>query len=185
MGIVNERAVPKSPELYGKEGLYILVIERTFAEEPSPDEGNLMPATKNQDVMDMVRKELDENPEMETDALFDKAKAMDSSLEDLSLRQFHARYPLQVKRQRSASKKKAAKNSGKKSGGRRKASREKRKASSGGRSAQGSDGREAIRAGLLRFAKDVAAAENKADLITVLTSVDDYVDEVSEALEKG
>lgn len=145
-----------------------------------------MPATKNQDVMDMVRKELDENPEMETDALFEKAKAMDSSLEDLSLRQFHARYPLQVKRQRSASKKKAAKNSGKKSGGgRSKASRKKRKASSGDRSAPGSDGREAIRAGLLRFAKDVAAAENKADLITVVTSVGDYVDQVTEALEKG
>lgn len=140
-----------------------------------------MPAEKNQDVMEMVRKELSEDPNAETKALFEKAKEMDSSLEDLSLRQFHARYPLQVKRKMSSKKKEKK---GKKAGGSRKKSPTATRTRKRGTSAS-ADGREAIREGLLRFAKDVADADSKADLITVLTSVDDYVDDVTDALEKA
>jgi hypothetical protein len=148
-----------------------------------------MPAEKNPDVMEMVRKAIENDPDVETAALFEKAREMDSSLEDLSLRQFHARYPLQVKRKLSSArkkkdKKKAKKKAKKRSGGRSSGSRGKKKSTSAsGGATAGEDGRQAIREGLLRFAKDVAAAEDKADLITVLTSVDDYVDEVAAALE--
>lgn len=138
-----------------------------------------MPATKNEDVMAMVRDELKKNRDVATDALFEKAKKMDSSLEELSLRQFHARYPLQVKRQMSSKKKKRNKSKSRK----KRSSRKKRGRSSG--DGTGEAGREAIRDGLLTFAKDVAGADNRADLISVLTSVDDYVDDVVTALDRA
>lgn len=43
--------------------------------------------------------------------------------------------------------------------------------------------REAIRQGLLRFARDVAGTEDKPEMIDVLTGVEAYVDEVVEALD--
>lgn len=142
-----------------------------------------MPVTKNEDVMSMVRKELDKDPDVETGTLFEKAKGIDSSLKDLSLRQFHARYPLQVKRKMSSAKgrKKKRRKSGKK---------KQRKSRGRARSAAASSdengaSREAVRDGLLTFARDVAAAEGKADLIGVLTSVDDYVDDVLAGLAKS
>lgn len=129
-------------------------------------------AEKNEKVMEMVRDRLEKNPDAETQELFERAQKIDSSIGDLSLRQFHARYPLQVKRKRASgrSKKKgAAKSSG----------RPAAKAASAAKDGS----REAIRDGLLSFAKDVAAAEGKADLIQVLTSVDDYVDQVVNSLK--
>lgn len=121
-------------------------------------------AEKSEKVMEMVRAELKKNPDAGTQELFDKAKKIEGSLSDLSLRQFHARYPLQVKRKMAASKPSARSSSRKKKG--KKASKK--------------DGaaRAAARKGLLRFAKDVAAAEDRADVIDVLTSVDSYVDDM-------
>ena len=58
----------------------------------------------NDDVMSMVRAELDENPDVENKVLFEKATEIDEEIGDLSLRQFHARYPLQVKRQKAQAK---------------------------------------------------------------------------------
>lgn len=128
-------------------------------------------------VMDMVRKELEKNPDAENKALYEKATRVDSSIADLTLRQFHARYPLQVKRQKAQ-----------KSGGRKKT---KKKASSssrrGGRKGGGTEvDREKIRATLLEFAKDVSSAEGQAStLIDVLESVDKYVDRVVKAVGGG
>ena len=140
-----------------------------------------MPVTKNEDVMSMVRKELKKNPDIETGTLFEKAKEIDGSLKDLSLRQFHARYPLQVKRKMSSAKGRKKK----KKSGRKKQSKSRSRTRSAAPASDGDGGsREAVRAGLLSFARDVAAAEGKADLIGVLTSVDDYVDDVLAGLEK-
>lgn len=50
------------------------------------------------EIMEMVRAELEEDPDAENKALYRKAKKIDPAVEDLTLRQFHARYPLQVKR---------------------------------------------------------------------------------------
>ena len=138
-------------------------------------------ADVNDEVMEMVRKELKKNPDAENKDLYAKAKEVDGSIDDLSLRQFHARYPLQVKR------KLAQKRGGKKGKGGKKGSRKRRsrkKSRSGGGSASGAD-REAIRGTLLQFAKDVSSAEGKAEMIDLLTSVDDYVDEVVKALDGG
>lgn len=125
------------------------------------------------DVMAMVRSELEKDPDAENRDLFEKAKGIDDSIGDLTLRQFHARYPLQVKRQKAQ-----------KAGGRKK----KAKRTRGGRkAAKGSGGsgvdRERIRRTLLDFAKDVSAASGKADMIDLITNVDRYVDEVVKALD--
>lgn len=125
--------------------------------------------SRSQKVMDLVRSELQKNPKIETKKLFEEAKKADDSISGLSLRQFNARYPLQVKRQMSA----------KKDGGRAETKRPSRKPAK-----QSSDAdRQAIREGLLRFATDVAQAEGKANLIDVLTSVDEYVEDVAEDLD--
>jgi hypothetical protein len=124
-------------------------------------------------VMDMVRKELDKNPDAENRQLYEKATKVDGSIADLTLRQFHARYPLQVKRQKAQ-----------KSGG---GSKSKRSSSGGGGSARGADvNRDKVRATLLQFAKDVSSAEGQAStLIDVLENVDDYVDQVVRAVGGG
>jgi hypothetical protein len=55
-------------------------------------------AAPNERVMDMVRREIEKNPSIPSQELFEKAKKMDSSMKRLTIRQFHATYPLQVKR---------------------------------------------------------------------------------------
>lgn len=127
----------------------------------------------NDDVMSMVRAELEKDPDVENKVLYAKAQEVDDAIGDLSLRQFHARYPLQVKRQKAQAK-----------GGRKKkskSSRAKRKQSSR-RSGSGEVDRERIRGTLIEFAKEVSAASGKAEIIDLITNVDRYVDEVAKAL---
>lgn len=113
-------------------------------------------------VMEFVEKEIKKNPDVETQTLYDKAKEVDKGVGKLTLRQFHARYPLQVKRRMAPKKPR-----------RRRPSRQK-----------GPEvNREAIREVLLKFARDVAAAEG-AEVIDVIAGVDKYVDEVVKALGK-
>lgn len=133
-------------------------------------------ADASEKVMEMVRKELKKNPDAENKDLYEKAQEVDDSIADLSLRQFHARYPLQVKRQL------AQKRGGKKKGKKKKKSRGQAR---GGRKGGGGPDREAVRATLLQFAKDVSSAEGKAEMIDLLTGVDEYVDRVVDALDAG
>ena len=127
----------------------------------------------NDDVMAMVRAELEENPDVENKELFEKATEIDEAIGDLSLRQFHARYPLQVKRQKAQAKSSRKKKS--------KSSAAKR-ARGSGRSGGGSVDRDRIRGTLLEFAKEVSAASGKAEMIDLITNVDRYVDEVAKAV---
>ena len=120
-------------------------------------------AERKDEIMSMVRDELKKDPDIENKTLYAKAKKIDPAVDDLSLRQFHARYPLQVKRKMAQ----------KRGGGRKRKSSGKARKSGGG----GVD-REAVRGVLLRFARDVSAAEGKAEMIDILSSVDDYVDDV-------
>lgn len=133
-------------------------------------------AETNEKVMKMVRDELKKNPDAENKDLYQKATNVDDSIGELSLRQFHARYPLQVKRQLAQKK-----------GGTR--GKKKKKKSTRTRSKKRSRGsgadREAIRGTLLQFAKDVSSAGDKAEMIDLLTSVDEYVDDVVKALDGG
>lgn len=117
-------------------------------------------------VFAAVEAALKKNPAASVDELFDLAKGMSAAVGKLTKRQFHARYPLQVKRRMSPSR------AGKKP--RAKAAKR------GGRRAQPSNGsaREAVRATFLKFASDLAGAEARKDVVKVVASVDRYVDDV-------
>ncbi len=112
---------------------------------------------------------------------------MDSSVGDLSLRQFNASYVLPFKRKRAAnrkgggSKKKAASTRSASSSAPR---RRGRSASTGGGASSGSGGgadRERIRGVLLDFAGDVAEADSKTDFVGVLRKMDRYIDQIEKA----
>lgn len=126
--------------------------------------------TDSEKVMQLVEKELRRNPDIANAELYEKAKGVDESVGELTLRQFHAKYPLQVKRRTSpqATRKKPRGRSR-----RPKASR------------KGEVDREAVRRSLIRFAKDVSAAEGKTATIELLADMDRYVDELVEALDGG
>ncbi len=145
-------------------------------------------------AMAMVERELEKNPDLGSSDLFEKVKAKHASVADLSVRQFHARYPLQVKRRkgaaagskkRSASKKKSStkaaprKRSAKKSAPKKTATRRSRKRTPAPPAPRNT--REAVRGALMRFATELASVEAKADVVKVLAGVDRYVDEVIDA----
>lgn len=127
-----------------------------------------MTVDRNEAVMEMVEETLREDPDVSNEELRRKAAEIDSDIEELSARQFNARYPLQVKRKMSPD------GAGTGGDGRQKAGSPETETEAAER--------EAIREGLLRFARDVADAEDKVALIDVLTRVDAYVDEVAEEL---
>ncbi len=117
-------------------------------------------------VMALVERRLAKQPDLETSQLYEEAKKVDPSVGDLTLRQFHARYPLQVKRRLAAAR-----------GGGRRRSRARR------RRREPALDRAAVRQSLLRFAQDISAAEGKADVIDVLANMDRYVDEIAGAVD--
>ena len=128
---------------------------------------------KNTDekVMSLVEDELKKNPDASTEELYEKAKSASSAIGKLTLRQFNARYPLQVKRKAGGTRRKRR---GRKTA--KAAPSRRRGAASGG------DGRDAVRAAFHRFATDLAAAgEDRAKLVKVLASVDSYVDDAMKA----
>jgi len=53
------------------------------------------------EVMGWVEEQLQDNPEVTVDELFEGAKILQPDVAELNKRQFHARYPLQVKRRAS------------------------------------------------------------------------------------
>lgn len=164
-------------------------------------------------VMDLVRKELVKDPSISSEALYQKAKKADRSIGSLSIRQFHARYPLQVKRISAADRKRrggarkatTATSKARTTTGRKSAARKTRKTGRRGarkqatsrtatsprttapksprmaRGSGGTDSRSAVRSILLEFAREVAAAEGKADIIGVVGRVDTWVDRVEKA----
>jgi hypothetical protein len=168
-------------------------------------------AETNARVMQMVRKELEKNRDVLTSDLFEKARSIDSSIGKLSARQFHAKYPLQVKRamkgggkrrgrkravKRAAKRatkrvtraaKKTARRAAKTSAGppaARKTTRKRagRKATRTPRAAaETSGGRDAVRDLLLGFAKKVASADGKVDMVDVMTGLEGWVDRVMAA----
>lgn len=164
-------------------------------------------------IMEMVRKELEKDRSVATADLFEKAKKIDASVAKLSPRQFHAKYPLQVKRALKGGRRKAA--GGRKGGagkrgaagkGTRKRAAEKaaapvssgrgRRRAGGKRAAPGRRGRPAaapaaagagrgdVRGLLLQFAKQVAQADDKAALVDVLAGLDGWVDRMVAAARR-
>jgi hypothetical protein len=118
-------------------------------------------AKNEQKVMEFVQKELQQDPKQSTTELFEKAKKMDTGVGKLSLRQFNARFPLQIKRNQ-------AMKSGRRSG------RTRRR---GGRTSR----EQAMREVFLRFATDLTASDERKDLVAVLARVDKYVNDAMKA----
>lgn len=124
-------------------------------------------AKTDEKVMAAVEDALKKDPDASVQDLYEKAKSVNSAIGKLTLRQFNARYPLQVKRRMSS-----------KGPGKKKRPRATRKRSRA--AAEGGD-RDRVRQTLLRFAGDVAGAEERKELVQVLSNVDRYVDEVLKA----
>ena len=143
-------------------------------------------AEVNEKVMALVEAELKKNPDTSSGDLFEKAKAEVPEIGSLTLRQFHARYPLQIKRRASA-----AAGSGKKKASKPR-TRKKKTASRGkaparaaapaasrpsGRASASTGSREAVRGVLMRFATELASADGKAEVVKVLAGADRYIDD--------
>ena len=135
-----------------------------------------MPEVDEQ-VMKFVEKTLTQHPDMQLEELFQRAKEFKSSMSKLSKRQFNARYPLQVKRRRALA---ARRTSGKGKEGAPSPRQRSRKAVP----IPGAP-RDRVRQVLLQFATDIAAAEEKKDLVRVLAGVDDYVNQVMQGMDAG
>ncbi|MDT8340013.1 MAG: hypothetical protein RQ751_00755 [Longimicrobiales bacterium] len=125
-------------------------------------------AEHNEEIMAFVRKEMDKNPGIPTKELYARAQAAVKAAKDLTMRQFHARYPLQIKRQESLA-----------AGGGRSRRRGARR---GRRSAAATAAaRAAVRTALLKFATDLSAADERKDLVQLMARIDDYVDNILKA----
>lgn len=142
----------------------------------------------SQRVLDMVRRELVQNPDVDNAVLYDKAHSLDpESMKDVDRRQFNARYPLRVKRfelkARTSGKPKPPKQARERKPRRpRTSAAEAAPAAVASKSPPAAAGRpvarDNVRDVLLRFAQDLANAESRGDIVGVVASVDRYVDQV-------
>jgi hypothetical protein len=142
-------------------------------------------AETDEKVMAMVEDELKKNPGVSVDDLQRKAQGINKSVGSLTARQFHARYPLQIKRRKTNRKRtpKAAKTAAAKPARRASRKRSTKVAAPPPAPATGGD-RDAIRAAFLTFALDLAGAEARKDVVKVLAGVDKYVDQVARAVAR-
>jgi len=124
-----------------------------------------MPDTRQTSVMERVRARIERDPNVTNQELYEMAVEIDPSIEELTLRQFHARFPLQVKRQRAAADELAR--------------------LQGGAPPREEIDREGVRRALVRFARDLTAASGTPRMVDLLTEVDSYVDEIVDAVARG
>lgn len=143
----------------------------------------------SQRVLDMVRRELVQNADVDNSVLYEKARALDpESMRDVDRRQFNARYPLRVKRfelkARTSGKPKPTKQPRTQKPRRpRTSAAEAAPAAVASKSPAAAPAarpvaRDSVRDVLLRFAQDLANAESRGDIVGVVASVDRYVDQV-------
>lgn len=140
-------------------------------------------AARNPKVTTMVEEALAADRNTPSQTLFDRAVEIDPSIAEMSRRQFHAQYPLQVKRALGGStggRKGARKSAGGKRGASKRAAGKRAAEAAPGRGRRGGagDGREAIRRALVEFATAFAEAETRTEIVRVLGGVDAYVDRI-------
>lgn len=116
-------------------------------------------------VLGAVEEALEKNPQATVDELFALAISVNPAVASLSKRQFHARYPLQIKRKMAPARPRKPRSRGRGKG-------------AGRPRATTPPARDAVRATLLRFASDLTAAEARKDLVKVVAGVDRYVDDI-------
>jgi len=134
-------------------------------------------ATVDDKVMTAVEAAIKKNADVSVDDLFNMARGINSSIGKLSKRQFHARYPLQIKRRMKPKK-------GRRSAAKKKTATRGRKAAAtatAAATAAPTSARDSVRDAMLKFASDLAAAEARKDVVRVVASVDRYVDQVLKA----
>lgn len=143
-------------------------------------------------IMALVEAALGKNPDASVEELYRMAKKSSRAVGRMNMRQFHARYPLQVKRRKNRSIRKAKP---KKAGARatarkttakavsrvKKAARRGRPPGSRNKPKAGSHGRDGVRAAFLSFAADLTAAEGRHAEFGVIANVDSYVDKAMRA----
>jgi hypothetical protein len=128
-----------------------------------------MALNSEETVMRFVEGVLEADPTVGSAEIYERAKGIDPGVEALTLRQFNARFPLQVKRRR------ALERSGARGNGRRSRAARARREVTQLRTQY------AVREAFLRFAADLSAAEENAELVRVIAGVDEYVEAVIEA----
>ncbi len=121
-------------------------------------------SNKKEKISQLVEEELKKDPNISTAALYEKAKSEHPSVGQLTLRQFNARYPLQVKRRLAAA-----------------SGRTRRRRSRSRRSGPKID-RDAARQVLLKLARNLAAADGQLDTIKVIGDLDSYLDELEKTV---
>ena len=126
-------------------------------------------------VMEFVERTLEADPNVSNADLFAGAREIDPSVAELTARQFHARYPLQVKARlaRAAAPKP-------KTPPEPEVPTVEETAPEDAPPPQAGDP-VAVRRLLLDLAKELATAESKAEVIEVMARLDDYVAEIMEA----
>jgi hypothetical protein len=142
-------------------------------------------------IMDMVRHELVENPDVANAALFEKAQHLDpAAMDGVDRRQFNARYPLQVKRREMVRPPKPKSDGAAARRRRKKASADGAGAAAGAAAPAAASpvapplsvlrtlARDGVRDVLLRFAQDMANADSRGALVSVVASADQYVDQI-------
>ena len=134
----------------------------------------------NERVMSMVRDEIRKNPGVSSADLFAKARKLSKDIGRLNIRQFHARYPLQVKRALAPKRRRARKTAAKATAPSATGTPVKRGPGRPPKS-QRADARTAVRHVLLQLAKDIASAEQRVKFIDVIGGIDSYVDQVMQA----
>ncbi len=134
-------------------------------------------------VMQFIEKELKINPKATAKELQQKAKAVSEAVGKLSVRQFHAKYPLQVRRRLAPKKpRRAAPKKPRRAAPKARAAAKKpRRAAPKARAARGQANREAVRNTLMTFAQDLSAAQGKSETIAVLRKLDNYIDAIIRA----
>lgn len=125
-------------------------------------------------VMEMVREQLERERPPPLAALYGRAVRMNPEIRKLTPRQFNARYPLQVRRRMKARERRRRAT-------RLAASRNGRQPSPSAPHGSSSELRGRIRTILWAYARLVAAAGTKAELVGAVSAADRYVDDLVEA----
>jgi hypothetical protein len=144
-------------------------------------------ADRNEAVLERVTELLGKYPKLSSKQLFDMAIRMDPAIEEPGLRSFNARYVLPVKRDKARSEGRLPKPRARKAATKRapEVARTRharpRAARTPWRTTRAVEARSRVRDALLRFARELAAAESRAALVDALAGIEAVVDEVLDA----
>ncbi len=189
-----EAAADAAPE--ASEAAVSAPAEAPAAPAPAPAKSK---TTTDAEVMSWVEGQLKDNPDVSVDELRAGAVKLNAGIADLTKRQFHARYPLQVKR--------AARRAADAAAGIKPRRRPRRAAAApapepepaapapapapapaapapaapapASEAAPAGLDRGAVRKMLFDFAADITAAEGTSAVVKVLAAMDDYIDRIA------